>query len=117
MKNKKNTFINNLSRPILTIPIILPEVVCYHLPRKVEVYEYFTIANGHCRIFKEKKDGIKELRKQFILDPCEVSYMNLFINGVLQPKENYIVKKGEIKLLTLDVPIQGSPVILQMLKV
>lgn len=40
--------------------------------------------------------------------------MNLFVNGVLQPKENYDVQRGVIKLNTLDVPPKGAPVILQM---
>ncbi|MFK9094766.1 DUF4183 domain-containing protein [Bacillus salipaludis] len=43
--------------------------------------------------------------------------MNLFINGVLQPKESYEVQSGIIRLKTDDVPPNGAPVILQMFKV
>ncbi|MFJ7744646.1 DUF4183 domain-containing protein [Peribacillus sp. NPDC097295] len=116
MKNEKNTCKNNLTKPLLTIPMIPSKEVRYRLPKKVEVFEYYTISNGHCRIYKEE-DGIKELGKQVILDPCKVSYMNLFINGVLQPKENYEVQSGVIMLKTEDVPTKGTPVILQMFKV
>ena len=75
--------------------------------------EYFAIADGSKKIFTED-DGVKELGKQKILDPSKVSYMNLFINAVLQPKENYEVKKGMICLNTEDVPICGATVVLQM---
>ncbi|MEK3800407.1 DUF4183 domain-containing protein [Peribacillus sp. FSL H8-0477] len=113
MLNKSRNTINNLSSPFLTIPIIPSEEVRYRLPKKVKVYEYYSISDGHCRVFKEA-DGVKELGKQEILDPNDVSYMNLFVNGVLQPKESYDVQRGVIKLNTLDVPPKGAPVILQM---
>ncbi|MED4453069.1 DUF4183 domain-containing protein [Metabacillus fastidiosus] len=106
----------NVRSPILSIPIISSKTVHYRIPKRVEVYEYFAIANGNSRIFG-KEDWIEELGKQVILDPYKVSFINLFINGVLQSNESYIVRKGELELLTLDVPIQGSPVILQMIKV
>ncbi|MCM3118769.1 DUF4183 domain-containing protein [Neobacillus sp. MER 74] len=109
MENK----INDLTKPFLKIPIIPSEEIRYRLPKKVEVIEFYTISNGYKRIFKEE-DGINEIGIKIILDPCEVSYMNLFINGVLQPKENYDVQSGVIKLNTVDVPIKGAPVILQM---
>ncbi len=109
MENK----LNDLSMPFLKIPIIPPEVVRYCPPKKVVVIEFYTISDGCRRIYKEK-DGMNELGKQIILDPSEVSYMNLFINGILQPKENYDVQCGVIKLKTEDVPIKGAPIILQM---
>jgi hypothetical protein len=115
LENKKNTCINNVTKPYLTIPIIPSDETRYHLPKKVEVYEYYAISNGYSRVFKEE-DGITELGKQVILDPCLVSYMNLFINGVMQPRESYDVQSGSIMLKTVDVPIKGSPVILQMFK-
>jgi hypothetical protein len=49
-------------------------------------------ANG----FMKKKDGIADIDNQVILDPSNVSYMNLFINGVLQPHDNYTVEKGKL---------------------
>lgn len=41
--------------------------------------------------------------------------MNLFINGVLQPKVNYEVNEGEINLKTMDVPTKVSSIIFQMI--
>ena len=119
MINKGNTCItciNNFTKPFLKIPIMPLEEARYHIPKKVEVCEYYTISDGFCRIYKEE-DGIIELGKQVILDPCQVSFMNLFINGVLQPKESYDVQGGVIILKTVDVPPKGAPVILQMFKV
>ncbi|WP_242637886.1 MULTISPECIES: DUF4183 domain-containing protein [Bacillaceae] len=116
MIRKNCTGIDNSIKPFLTIPIMPTEEVRYRVPKKVEVYEYYTVSDGHSRIYKEE-DGIIELGKQVILDPCKVSYMNLFINGVLQPKESYDVQNGIIKLKTVDVPPKGAPVILQMFKV
>lgn len=105
--------IHDLTKPFLKIPIIPLEASCFRLPKKVEIIEFYTISNGWSRIFKEE-DGMNEIGVQKILDPCEVSYMNLFINGVLQPKETYEVQRGIIRLKTVDVPIKGAPVILQM---
>lgn len=115
MKSEESTCLNNLIKPFLTIPIIHSEEVRYHIPKTVEVYEYYTVSDGHSRIYKE--DGIIDLGRQVIPAPCKVSYMNLFINGVLQPKESYEIQSGVIKLKTEDVPSKGAPVILQMFKV
>ncbi|PAE21497.1 hypothetical protein CHH80_06240 [Bacillus sp. 7504-2] len=111
----KNWDRNHFIKPFLTIPLIPPVISCHHLPKKVEVYEYYTVSDGESKSYKEV-DGIPELGKQVILAPSQVSYMNLFINGVLQPKDCYAVQKGEITLKTEDVPPKGAPVILQMLK-
>ncbi|PKG23073.1 hypothetical protein CWS01_14075 [Niallia nealsonii] len=73
------------------------------------------MADGKKRVFKED-DGIKELGIQVILSPFVLSFTNLFINGVLQPKESYLVKKGEFCLLTEDVPMKDTLLILQMIK-
>lgn len=51
-----------------------------------------------------------------ILDPGDFSYINLFTNGVLQPKSNYVVKKGHLIFTTKDVPSKGTPIILEFLK-
>lgn len=112
---KNSTCSNNLNEPFLTLPTIPSQEIHHRLPKQVEVFEYYTISNGHCRIFKDE-DGIKGVGNQLILDPSMVSYMNLFINGVLQPYESYEVQRGVIKLKTEDVPPKGAPVILQMFK-
>ncbi len=52
-----------------------------------------------------------------ILPPCDVSYYNLFINGVLQPPDVYTVAKGKMFLQTDDIPIANAPIILQMITI
>ncbi|WP_019152679.1 DUF4183 domain-containing protein [Robertmurraya massiliosenegalensis] len=113
MVSQKNTRSRTSSKPYLTIPTV-PSIKSFHrVPKKVKVYEYFAISNGDSKVFKEE-DGLVEIGKQEILEPSKVSYMNLFINGVLQPKESYEVANGEITLKTEDMPPKGAPVILQM---
>lgn len=111
MNNKGNDPLN--PRPLLSIPTLPSIIVRNRLPQKVKVFEFYTISDGCSRLFKEN-EGVKEIGEQIILDPITVSYMNLFINGVLQPKESYEVERGVIKLKTEDVPIKGAPIILQM---
>ena len=48
-----------------------------------------------------------------ILDPSSVSYINLFINGILQPPTNYMVTSETIKLMSNDLSVSGTPIILQ----
>jgi len=105
---------NTLPSPLLMIPSLPSTSLYFRCPKKIDVIEFYAISDGRSRIYKEN-DGVKGIGKQIILDPKKVSYMNLFINGVLQPKESYEVGRGVIKLKTVDVPIKGAPVILQML--
>lgn len=114
MKIKKTNLIR-LPRPYLNIPALPPEIVLFSPPRKVELLEFYAISDGCSRIYKEQ-DGITEIGKQLIPDPKSVSFVNLFINGVLQPKEMYEVIKGELRLKSEDVPIKGAPIILQTFK-
>nr|WP_239993437.1 DUF4183 domain-containing protein [Priestia aryabhattai] len=48
-----------------------------------------------------------------ILAPEEASYINLFINGILQPDINYQIQKGSLTLLTEEVPSKEVPIIIQ----
>ncbi|WP_420541653.1 DUF4183 domain-containing protein [Guptibacillus spartinae] len=47
----------------------------------------------------------------------DVSYINLFINGVLQPEMNYLVKEGMLMILSEDAPITGTTISFQMIVV
>ena len=47
--------------------------------------------------------------------PDEVSYINLFINGILQPQPLYQVSTGQLTLLDNQPPSQGSSIILQFI--
>lgn len=105
---------NDPSRLFLNLPSVQYErEFRLHLPNKVMVYEFYTISDG-CRKIYTNNDGIEGNNK--ILDPLTVSYTSLFINGVLQPRENYVIQEGKLLLLTEDIPILGAPIVLQMIK-
>ncbi|MBU0940685.1 MAG: DUF4183 domain-containing protein [Bacteroidetes bacterium] len=117
MKNQpfvpnKNTA--KFPRPLIITNInsIQKDVVVY--PKNVFSQEFFAISDGFKRIFTEE-DGLTEYGNQKVLNPTNVSYTNLFINGVLQPKKNYDIEEGKLTLLTDDVPSVGAPIILQMI--
>ncbi len=65
---------------------------------KAEVYQYNTLANGG-KVFTNA-DELTMYSNKGILDPNKNSYQSLFVNGVLQPSINYVVKEG---MLILDV--------------
>ncbi len=88
----------------------------YISPKTVNTFEFFAISDGRKRIFTEK-DSEKGYGTQKIMDPSRVSYVNLFINGVLQPKNCYEIQEGKLILQTEDIPIKGTPIILQMVKI
>jgi hypothetical protein len=73
---------------------------------------YFTFSDGQKLIYTNS-DGVTELGTTQILSPSEVSYINLFINGILQSQNNYKVEEGK---LTLDeAPSEGVPITLQFI--
>lgn len=78
----------------------------------VTVWQYNAIADGTKKIYTNL-DEIKEYGKHGIPSPCEISYCNLYINGVLQPSVNYCLKKGILKLTTDDAPTKGAPIVLE----
>jgi hypothetical protein len=103
--------------PLLYYPKI-PSQTSYRftLPRKVKIYEYFAISDGKTSVFTNQ-DQLPEYKGPGILDPNTVSYYNLFINGVLQPKQNYHVSEGKLTLKTKDVPMKNAIIALQMIKI
>jgi len=80
----------------------------------VKNYQYNALSNGVKRVFTND-DELKTYGNKGILDPNEVSYFNLYINGVLQPKVNYVVKKGLLTLTTVDIPQKKVLIILETL--
>lgn len=84
--------------------------------REVITTEFFVLADGVKKVYTEQ-DAITGYGNQQIVNPVTVSYMNLFINGVLQPKVNYRVTEGRLVLLTEDAPEKGCPIILQMIRI
>ncbi|HHY83573.1 MAG TPA: DUF4183 domain-containing protein [Clostridiales bacterium] len=78
---------------------------------KADVYHYNAISDGE-KMTYTNEDELKEYGSRGILDPNQVSYYNLFINGVLQPKVNYKLQEGQLVLNTESPPIEGSMITL-----
>ncbi len=79
-----------------------------------DIYQYNTLSDGVKKIYTND-DELTEYGSRGILDPDDVSYFGLFINGVLQPKVNYEIQKGLLILKTEDVPIKGSAIIISFI--
>ncbi|HZX21575.1 MAG TPA: DUF4183 domain-containing protein, partial [Clostridia bacterium] len=81
---------------------------------KVENYQYNTVSDGVKKEFTND-DELIMYGDRGIPDPNNVSLFNLYINGVLQPKTNYIVEPGLLTLTVTESPIKGAPIILEYL--
>lgn len=75
---------------------------------------YFTFSDGQKLIYTNA-DGLAEFGTTQILSPSEVSYINLFINGIIQPQTAYLVQEGVLTLLTPTAPEVGVPITLQFI--
>ncbi|PEF60669.1 DUF4183 domain-containing protein [Bacillus cereus] len=75
---------------------------------------YFALGDGKKMVFTNS-DAVPQLSTSEILDPKESSYINLFINGFLQPTVLYTVEKGCLILLTNEVPSVDVPIMLQFI--
>ncbi|WIV12931.1 DUF4183 domain-containing protein [Proteiniborus sp. MB09-C3] len=93
----------------------LPDKVGYFNHKKklldADVYQYNALSDG-IKKFYTNDDELIEYGNKGILDPNDVSYFNLFINGVLQPKVNYEIQKGLLRLKTEDIPLKDSTIII-----
>ena len=77
-----------------------------------ETYQYTALSDGEKRVYTNQ-DELKEYGDRGILSPDEVAYYNLYVNGVLQPKVNYIMTKGRLEFITEDVPTEGATIIIK----
>lgn len=76
---------------------------------------YYAVAHGGRRYTNQ--DGVKDYKNNDIKDPKQTTYMNLFVNGVLQPAELYSVRKGTLIFNSDDPPPKGTPIILQFVNI
>ncbi|WP_240335302.1 DUF4183 domain-containing protein [Paraliobacillus sediminis] len=86
------------------------------LKRRVETYQYNAYSDGLKKIYTSS-DEIRKYGDKGILNPKDVSYINVFINGVLQPPMNYQIETGKLILNTEDIPINRSLIIIQFITV
>ncbi|MED0989333.1 DUF4183 domain-containing protein [Bacillus nitratireducens] len=75
---------------------------------------YFTFSDGEKLIYTNA-DGIPEYGTTQILSPDDVSYINLFINGILQPQPFYKVTAGQLILVDSEPPLLGASIVLQFI--
>lgn len=80
---------------------------------RANVYQYN--AYSHVSKIYTNADEITEYGNKGILDPNSVSYLNMFINGVMQPQVNYTVTAGMLTLNTSDISINKAPVLIQFI--
>ena len=83
---------------------------------KTEIYQYYAVSDGIKSVYTNE-DELTEYGNQGILDPATVSFINLFINGILQPQNQYMVELGKLTFTSGDVPEAGSPIILQFVRI
>ena len=106
----------SLPKPLLMRPEVKTETYRYKIPKSVELYEFYMHAKNNQRVFSYHNQ-VNEYQNGKFPSPDDVSYMNLFINGVLQPAKNYEVVKDKLILKTIDLPLENTILILQMVKV
>jgi hypothetical protein len=75
---------------------------------------YFTFSDGEKFIYTNA-DALPQYGSTEILSLNDVSYINLFINGMLQPQTFYQVTEGALTLLVPQVPEKGVPIIIQFI--
>ncbi len=77
---------------------------------------YAALSDGVKRIYTNA-DKVPGYGHSDILDPNSVSYMNLFVNAMLQPPSLYHVHDGVLILLSEDIPMSGVTIMLQFIKI
>lgn len=80
-------------------------------PIGVETVQYITLAEEGKNVYTNK-DALKQYGSSDILDPDNVSTLNLFVNGVLQPPSIYNVEEGILHLESSDLPPKDAPITL-----
>ena len=104
-----------LPKPFLCIPKLSEkEAILVRIPKKAKIFEYYSVSDGFKKIYTNN-DSLSGYGEQTIQDPANVSLYNLFVNGVLQPSATYKIEDEKLILTTDDVPIKGTPIILQMI--
>lgn len=81
---------------------------------KVDTFQYIAICDG-IRTTYTNADALLQYGSSDILDPATVSYINLFINGVIQPLISYEVSIGLLEIK--GIPEEGVPITLQFIRI
>ncbi len=84
-------------------------------PVKAKVNQYNTLSDGESRVYTSG-DALPEYGGQGLVSPEEASIHNLFVNGMVQPKNCYRLSEEALELLTEDIPKEGEPIIVSYVK-
>lgn len=111
---------NSSVMPLFHVPQGCPDIFPFTEDRnrqllKTETCFYCTIADGRKRVFTDH-DRLQEYDSSIILDPDQVSLINLYINGMIQLPILYEVTRGMLRLKTADIPKEGVIIVLQFIK-
>ncbi|MDA5109063.1 DUF4183 domain-containing protein [Brevibacillus thermoruber] len=79
-----------------------------------ETFQYTAIADGVKNVYTSG-DAVLQFSTSGILDPGTFTFASLFINGILQPPNSYVIQPGI--LILSDVPVQGAPIIIQFVRI
>ncbi|WP_433748348.1 DUF4183 domain-containing protein [Falsibacillus pallidus] len=85
-------------------------------PLKGATYQYNALSDGVKKVYTNE-DELTQYGDRGILDPAIATYINLFINGVLQPPSLYSVEPGKLILNIESPPQEGVPIILQYITI
>ncbi|RDI48004.1 DUF4183 domain-containing protein [Falsibacillus pallidus] len=85
-------------------------------PLKGATYQYNALSDGMKKIYTNE-DELTQYGDRGILDPATATYINLFINGVLQPPSLFTVEPGKLTLNIETAPQEGVPIILQYITI
>lgn len=77
----------------------------------VETVQYLAHAEDGKNVYTNN-DALKQYGSSDILNPDDVSTINLFVNGVIQPPSLYDIEEGKLTLLSSDLPPIDAPIIL-----
>ncbi|SFX21955.1 protein of unknown function [Thermoactinomyces sp. DSM 45891] len=80
------------------------------------VRTFYAISDGEKRIYTYN-DGVEGYRRSLLLNPNNMTYINLFINGILQPESHFRIKKGKLLLNVDPIPDAGVPIIVQFIQI
>ncbi|MDF2658604.1 MAG: hypothetical protein K0Q94_1395 [Paenibacillus sp.] len=78
---------------------------------------YYCAVSDGCRRVYTNKDASPSFQANRIRDPRRVSYISLYVNGVIQPDCMYTVRDGKLTFLSKELPPEGAPIVLQFIRI
>ncbi|KXY71183.1 MULTISPECIES: DUF4183 domain-containing protein [Bacillus] len=93
-----------------------PLAILFPPYKSVQNIMYHAIAKQDQFVYTNA-DGLAEYNSSKIFSPAEISYFNLFINGVIQPLTTYIIEAGKLTLLSEEPPTLHAPITLQFITI